>query len=37
VRELPAVQKGLTVPEPFPQDQFEAFIKATVGLGDPHK
>jgi len=34
----PAVQKGLTIPEPFPQEkQFEGFIKATVGLGDLHK
>jgi GST-like protein len=33
----PAVQKGLTIPEPFPQEkQFEGFIKATVGLGDLH-
>jgi GST-like protein len=33
----PAVQKGLTIPEPFPpQKQFEGFIKATVGLGDLH-
>jgi glutathione S-transferase len=31
----PAVQKGLTIPEPFPPDkQFEGFIRATVGLGD---
>lgn len=31
----PAVQKGLTIPEPFPQEkQFAGFIKATVGLGD---
>jgi glutathione S-transferase len=38
VLERPAVQKGLTMPEPFPQEkQFEAFIKATVGLGDLHK
>jgi GST-like protein len=34
----PAVQKGLTIPEPFPPEkQFEGFIKATVGLGDLHK
>jgi GSH-dependent disulfide-bond oxidoreductase len=34
----PAVQKGLTIPEPFPQDkQFEGFIRATVGLGDLYK
>jgi GST-like protein len=33
----PAVQKGLTIPEPFPQEkQFEGFIKATVGIGDLH-
>lgn len=33
----PAVQKGLTIPEPFPPEkQFEGFIKATVGLGDLH-
>ncbi len=33
----PAVQKGLTIPEPFPpQKQFQGFIKATVGLGDLH-
>lgn len=33
----PAVRKGLTIPEPFPQEkQFEGFIKATVGLGDLH-
>jgi GST-like protein len=32
-----AVQKGLTIPEPFPPEkQFEGFIKATVGLGDLH-
>jgi GST-like protein len=37
IRERPAVQKGLTIPEPFPQEQqFPAFIKATVGLGDLH-
>src|ERR1700761_4207620 len=37
VHARPAVQKGLTVPEPFPQEkQFEGFIKATVGLGDLH-
>ena len=34
----PAVQKGLTIPEPFPPDkQFEGFIRATVGLGDLYK
>jgi len=33
----PAVQKGLGIPEPFPQEkQFAGFIKATVGLGDLH-
>jgi len=33
----PAVQKGLTIPEPFPPEkQFQGFIKATVGLGDLH-
>ena len=33
----PAVQKGLTIPEPFPSEkQFKGFIKATVGLGDLH-
>jgi len=33
----PAVQKGLTIPEPFPMEkQFQGFIKATVGLGDLH-
>jgi GST-like protein len=33
----PAVQKGLTIPEPFPHEkQFAGFIKATVGLGDLH-
>jgi GST-like protein len=37
VASRPAVQKGLTIPEPFPQEkQFEGFIKATVGLGDLH-
>jgi GSH-dependent disulfide-bond oxidoreductase len=37
VRARPAVQKGLTIPEPFPQEkQFAGFIKATVGLGDLH-
>jgi GST-like protein len=31
----PAVVKGLSVPEPFPQEkQFAGFVKATVGLGD---
>jgi GST-like protein len=34
----PAVQKGLTIPEPFPPEkQFEGFIRATVGLGDLYK
>lgn len=34
----PAVQKGLSIPEPFPQEkQFEGFVKATVGLGELHK
>ena len=33
----PAVQRGLTIPEPFPPEkQFEGFIKATIGLGDLH-
>lgn len=33
----PAVVKGLSIPEPFPQEkQFAGFIKATVGLGDLH-
>jgi GSH-dependent disulfide-bond oxidoreductase len=33
----PAVQKGLTIPEPFPPaQQFAGFVKATVGLGDLH-
>lgn len=37
VRARPAVQKGLTIPKPFPPEkQFEGFIKATVGLGDLH-
>ena len=37
VRARLAVQKGLTVPPPFPLGkQFEGFIKATVGLGDLH-
>jgi len=37
VRTRPAVQKGLTIPQPFPPEkQFEGFIKATVGLGDLH-
>lgn len=37
VASRPAVQKGLTIPEPFPQEkQFEGFIRSTVGLGDLH-
>jgi GSH-dependent disulfide-bond oxidoreductase len=33
----PAVQKGLTIPEPFPMEkQFQGFIKATIGLGNLH-
>jgi GST-like protein len=32
-----AVMKGLSIPDPFPQEQqFAAFIKATVGLGELH-
>jgi GSH-dependent disulfide-bond oxidoreductase len=35
VTSRPAVQKGLSVPPPFPAEkQYEGFIKATVGLGD---
>lgn len=35
VTSRPAVQKGLSVPPPFPpQQQFAGFIKATVGLGE---
>jgi GST-like protein len=35
VASRPAVQKGLSVPPPFPlEKQFSGFIKATVGLGD---
>jgi GSH-dependent disulfide-bond oxidoreductase len=38
VASRPAVQRGLTIPEPFPPEkQFEGFIKATVGLGDLYK
>ena len=34
----PAVQKGFTIPEPFPrEEQQAAFARATVGLGDLHK
>jgi len=37
VSQRPAVQKGLTIPEPFPAEkQFEGFINATVGLGTLH-
>lgn len=37
VSSRPAVEKGLTIPEPFPVDrQFQGFVKATVGLGDLH-
>jgi GSH-dependent disulfide-bond oxidoreductase len=37
VSTLPAVVKGLSIPEPFPAEkQLEGFIKATVGLGDLH-
>jgi len=37
VSNRPAVQKGLSIPEPFPADQqFQGFIKATIGLGDLH-
>jgi GST-like protein len=32
-----AVAKGFSIPEPFPQEQqFAAFIQATVGLGELH-
>ncbi|PHS75194.1 MAG: glutathione S-transferase [Robiginitomaculum sp.] len=38
VSSRPAVQKGLTVPEPFPAEkQFQGFKRAVVGLGDIHK
>lgn len=34
----PMVQKGFTIPEPYPMEkQFEGFVKAVVGLGDIHK
>lgn len=34
VSSRPAVERGLANPEPFPQDaQYEAFVKATIGLG----
>jgi GST-like protein len=37
VRARPAVQKGLTIPEPFPEKKhFEAFFAATVGVGTLH-
>lgn len=37
VSRRPAVQKGLSIPEPFPADkQFEGFVNATVGLGTLH-
>jgi GST-like protein len=33
----PAVQKGLTIPEPFPEEKhMEAFFAATVGVGALH-
>jgi GST-like protein len=33
----PAVQKGVTIPPPFPPEkQFQGFVNATVGLGDLH-
>jgi GST-like protein len=33
----PAVQKGLTIPEPFPEkEHMEAFFSATVGVGALH-
>lgn len=33
----PAVQKGLTIPEPFPEDKhMEAFFSATIGVGTLH-
>ena len=36
--ERPAVQRGLATPAPFPgEQQFEGFVKATIGLGDLHK
>jgi GST-like protein len=38
VAERPAVQSGLTKPEPFPVEQQQrAFIAATVGLGHLHR
>lgn len=37
VSQRPAVQKGLSIPEPFPAEkQFEGFVNATVGLGTLH-
>jgi GSH-dependent disulfide-bond oxidoreductase len=34
----PAVQKGLSVPPPFPpEQQYAGFVKATIGLGDLHE
>ena len=37
VSERPAVQKGFSIPEPYPvEKQFSGFIKAVVGLGDLH-
>jgi len=37
VSKRPAVQKGCSIPEPFPvEKQFEGFVKAVVGLGDLH-
>lgn len=37
VLERPAVQKGLTIPEPFSEDKhMEAFYAATVGVGSLH-
>jgi GSH-dependent disulfide-bond oxidoreductase len=37
VRARPAVQKGLTIPEPFPEERHnEAFFSATVGVGTLH-
>jgi GST-like protein len=37
VAERPAVQRGFSIPEPFPvEKQFEGFVKAVVGLGDVH-
>ena len=37
VSQRPAVQTGLTIPEPFPAEkQFEGFVNATVGLGTLH-